>query len=147
MIKVNFCNDFEFDFNAKKIVKKIAKRIAKEEKINGKYFLSIIMVDLPEIHRINKEYRNIDSPTDVISFAAIDGEIELPEEMGDIFICREKVAEQAANYGHSQFREFSFLVTHGIYHLLGYDHMNENEEKQMFGFAENILDKAGYKRI
>lgn len=140
MIKVNFCNEFEFDFNAKKIVRKIAKKIAKEEKIKGKYFLSIIMVDLAEIHRINKEYRNIDSPTDVISFAAIDGENELPQEMGDIFICREKITEQAENYGHSEFREFSFLVTHGIYHLLGYDHMTQEDETVMFAKQEKILD-------
>ena len=140
MIKVNFCNEFEFDFKAEKIVKKIAKKIAKEENLKGKYFLSIIMVDIKEIHRINKEYRNIDSPTDVISFAAIDGENELPEEMGDIFICVEKVSEQASNYGHSEFREFSFLVTHGIYHLLGYDHMTKEDETIMFAKQEKILE-------
>ena len=147
MIKVNFCNEFEFDFNAKKIVRKIAKRIAKEEKIKGKYFLSIIMVDLAEIHRINKEYRNIDSPTDVISFAAIDGENELPQEMGDIFICREKITEQAENYGHSEFREFSFLVTHGIYHLLGYDHMIDEEKIIMRKREEEILEILDIKRV
>lgn len=140
MIKVNFCNEFEFEFNADKIVKKIAKKIAKEEHIKGKYFLSIIIVDLDEIHRINKEYRKIDAPTDVISFAAIDGEDILPEEMGDIFICREKITEQAKNYCHSEYREFSFLVTHGIYHLLGFDHQNKDEEKIMFDKQEKILE-------
>ena len=140
MIKVNFCNEYEFSFKANKIVKKIANKIAKVEKIKGKFFLSIILVDLSEIHRINKEYRNIDSPTDVISFAAIDGENELPQEMGDIFICREKIAQQAENYGHSELREFSFLVTHGIYHLLGYDHMTKDDETVMFTKQEKILD-------
>ena len=95
MIKVNFCNEFEFSFNAHKLVKKLAKKIAKEEKLKGKYFLSIILVNSDEIHKMNKEYRNIDSPTDVISFAAIDGETELPEEMGDIFICYEKIKERS----------------------------------------------------
>lgn len=139
MIKVNLCNEFEFDFNVSKLVKKIAKKIAKVEKIKGKYFLSIILVNSDEIHKMNKEYRNIDRPTDVISFAAIDGEEELPEEMGDIFICYEKIIEQAKNYGHSEYREFSFLVTHGIYHLLGYDHMTETDEKIMFTKQEKIL--------
>ncbi len=140
MIKVNFCNEFEFSFNAHKLVKKLAKKIAKEEKLKGKYFLSIILVNSDEIHKMNKEYRNIDSPTDVISFAAIDGETELPEEMGDIFICYEKIKEQADNYGHSEYREFAFLVTHGIYHLLGYDHMTKEDEVVMFAKQEKILD-------
>lgn len=140
MIKVNFCNDYEFDFNAKRIVNKIAKKIAKEEKLKGKYFLSIILVDLENIQKVNKDYRGIDAPTDVISFAAIDGEEFLPEEMGDIFICYEKILEQSQNYGHSVLREFSFLVTHGIYHLLGYDHMTKEDEKEMFDKQEKILE-------
>ena len=152
MIKVNFCNEFEFDFNAKKIVRKIAKRIAQEEKIKGKYFLSIIMVDLAEIHRINKEYRNIDSETDVISFACID-DLEnvkvkhgYPVELGDIFISSKHVINQADAYNHSVLREFAFLVAHGIYHLLGYDHINEEDEKIMFAKQEEVLTKLKITR-
>ena len=120
--------------------KKDIKKIYKEEKLKGKYFLSIIIVDNEEIHRINKEYRKIDSPTDVISFAAIDGETELPQEMGDIFISYEKIKEQADNYGHTTYREFAFLVTHGIYHLLGFDHMTKEDETVMFAKQEKILE-------
>lgn len=140
MIKVNLCNNYEFPFNEKKLIKKIAKKIYKEEKLKGKYFLSIIILNNEEIHKMNYQYRDVDAPTDVISFAAIDGEDELPAEMGDIFICYEKIIEQAKNYGHSEYREFAFLVTHGIYHLLGYDHMTKEEETVMFSKQEKILE-------
>lgn len=140
MIKVNLCNNFEFSFDTEKLVKKIAKKIYKYEKLKGKYFLSIILLNSDEIHTMNRKYRNIDAPTDVISFAAIDGEDELPSEMGDIFICFEKIKEQAESYGHSEYREFAFLVTHGIYHLLGYDHMTKEDETIMFTKQEKILE-------
>lgn len=139
MIKVNFVNEFEFDFKAEKIIKKICKKISKIEQIKGKHYLSIIIVDNNKIHEINKQYRDIDNPTDVISFAMIDGENELPQEMGDIFISYDKIIEQAENYGHSILREFSFLVSHGVHHLLGYDHMSPEDEKVMFEKQENIL--------
>ena len=140
MIKVNLINEFEFTFKEEKIVKKIVKTICKVEKVKGKHVVSIIIVDNQKIHEINKQYRNIDRPTDVISFAAIDGEETLPEEMGDIFISYEKIIEQANQYGHSILREFAFLVTHGIYHLLGFDHMTKEEEKVMFDKQEKILE-------
>ena len=139
MIKVNFVNEFEFDFKAEKIIKKICNKISKIEQIKGKHYLSIVIVDNNKIHEINKQYRNIDNPTDVISFAMIDGENELPQEMGDIFISYDKIIEQAENYGHSILREFSFLVSHGVHHLLGYDHMTPEDEKVMFEKQENIL--------
>lgn len=139
MIKVNFVNEFEFDFKAEKIIKKICKKISKIEQVKGKHYLSIIIVDNNKIHEINKQYRDIDNPTDVISFAMIDGENELPQEMGDIFISYDKIIEQAENYGHSILREFSFLVSHGVHHLLGYDHMTPEDEKVMFEKQENIL--------
>lgn len=140
MIKANFINNYSFDFNNKKIIKKILKTVSKVENIKNKHYVSIIIVDNTEIRKINKEYRNIDAPTDVISFAAIDGEESLPEEMGDIFISYDKIIEQANQYGHSILREFAFLVTHGIYHLLGFDHMSKEEEEIMFKKQDNILD-------
>ena len=146
MIKVNFINEYEFSFKVDKVLKRIVKTVAKVEKVKGKHFVSIIIVDNEEIHKINKQYRNIDRPTDVISFAAIDSEDSLPEEMGDIFISYDKVLEQANEYGHSELREFAFLVTHGLYHLLGYDHMNENDEKIMFEKQEKILELLKIER-
>lgn len=146
MIKVNFINEYEFSFKVDKVLKRIVKTVTKVEKVKGKHFVSIIIVDNEEIHKINKQYRNIDRPTDVISFAAIDSEDSLPEEMGDIFISYDKVLEQANEYGHSELREFAFLVTHGLYHLLGYDHMNENDEKIMFEKQEKILELLKIER-
>ena len=114
-------------------------------KIDKDYEISIILVDAKEIHQINKDYRNIDRPTDVISFALKDSDDEffideVDLELGDIFINIEAVVNQAKEYGHSECREISFLCTHGILHLLGYDHMNEEDEKVMFGLQDVILD-------
>lgn len=114
-------------------------------KIEDDLELSCIIVDDTEIHRINKEYRQIDRPTDVISFAYEDDEtfeIEgMPRQLGDIFISIDKAHSQADEYGHSFKREFCFLFTHGLLHLLGYDHVNSQEEEEMmFGLQEVILN-------
>ena len=111
--------------------------------------MSIIIVDNTEIHKINKEYRGIDRETDVISFALEEGEdIEEPvKTLGDIYISIDKVYEQAKEYGHSVKRELFFLVTHGFLHLLGYDHMNKEDEEKMFSLQEEILDSYGVKRV
>ena len=148
MIKTNLIKEVELEIiDIKKIIKKIAKKINKVEKIKGKHTISFILVDSDKIWEINKEYRKIDSPTDVISFAAIDDSIDgsIPEEMGDIFICKERVLSQAQEYGHSVLREFAFLCTHGIYHLLGYD-QNAEEERVMFEKQEKILKELKIER-
>ena len=109
--------------------------------------LSVSFVDNKFIHKMNKEYRQIDRPTDVISFAFLDGEDnreeilhkEGPVSLGDIYISIDKAKEQAEEYGHSLKRELSFLFVHGLLHLLGYDHMNEEDEKIMFKLQDEIL--------
>ncbi len=111
---------------------------------------NVIIVDNEEIHRINKEYRNIDRPTDVISFALEDDDtfIKIDKRvLGDIYISIDKAIEQSKEYGHSLLRELCFLTIHGILHLLGYDHMNKEEEKIMFDLQERILKEYGVKRI
>ena len=107
------------------------------------HYVSFIIVNNEEIRSINKGYRNIDAPTDVITFALIDSEEEnvIPEELGDIFISYEKVMSQAKEFGHSELREFAFLVTHGMLHILGYDHQTKEDEELMFGIQEEILNK------
>ena len=112
---------------------------------------SLIFVDAKQIHEINRDYRQIDRPTDVISFAIHDAEdemelAELEEELGDIFINIEAVAAQAKEYGHSEKRELAFLVVHGLLHLLGYDHQTEEEEKVMFQIQEEMLNEEGISR-
>ena len=110
---------------------------------------NVIFVDNEKIHEINKEYRHIDRPTDVISFALEDNEeisFEFGRLLGDIYISTDKIKSQAKEYGHSEKREMAFLTIHGLLHLLGYDHMNKEDEKVMFGEQEAILDGFGIKR-
>lgn len=110
---------------------------------------NIIIINNEEIHKINKEYRGIDRPTDVISFALEDDDTFVQMEqriLGDIYISIDKAREQANEYGHSLLRELCFLTIHGILHLLGYDHMKPEDEKVMFELQERILDSYGIRR-
>lgn len=110
---------------------------------------NIIIIDNDEIHKINKEYRGIDRPTDVISFALEDDDtfIEMNQRiLGDIYISIDRAREQAKEYGHSLLRELCFLTIHGILHLLGYDHMEPEDEKVMFELQERVLDAYGIRR-
>lgn len=135
--------DILSDIKPTKLIKKIIKQVVKHEKVKGTHYVSFIIVDNEEIQKINKGYRNIDRPTDVITFAMIDDEVEdiIPLELGDIFISYEKVVSQAQEYGHSVLREFAFLVTHGLLHILGYDHQTKEDEDLIFGIQEEILNK------
>jgi len=131
--------------NYRQFVKQITTRIEIVLKLDKQYDFSIILVEPEMIQSINSEYRNIDKVTDVISFASQDEvSITSPDssiELGDIFINVKAIREQAKDYGHSLKREFCFLVTHGILHLLGYDHMTAVDEHQMFELQEEILDE------
>ena len=109
--------------------------------------LSVSLVDNEFIHKMNKDYRNIDRPTDVISFAFLDTETnrqeillsKAPVVLGDIYISIDKAKEQAKEYGHPLERELKFLFVHGLLHLLGYDHMKKEDEEIMFPLQEKIL--------
>ena len=116
----------------------------KKLKIKNSYF-SIIFIDDEKMHEINKKYRGIDRTTDVISFALNDNKrIEtMINVLGDIYISIPKMVEQAKQYEHSEKRELSFLTLHGLLHLLGYDHMNSEDEKVMFGLQDEILKELG----
>lgn len=120
----------------------------KKESISNIEF-NIIFVDNKKIREINKEYRNKDDYTDVISFALEDYDKSLFEGMrilGDIYISIDKAKEQSIEYKHSLKREVSFLVIHGLLHLLGFDHMDKESEIKMFKKQEEILDGYGIKR-
>ena len=123
-----------------------AKYLLKYMDIDASF--SIIIIDNEKIHEINKKYRNVDRPTDVISFALEENEdYEVKERvLGDIYISIDKVYEQAKEYGHSIKRELFFLVTHGFLHLLGYDHMKKEDEDIMFPLQEKILEEYGVSR-
>lgn len=128
---------------------KILARTQEFVDVNEDACLSVIFVDSQTIHEINREYRHIDRPTDVISFALMDSDdiLALEQcELGDIFINIEAVYAQAREYEHTLRREVCFLFTHGVLHLLGYDHMNPEDEEEMFALQEQIIDPLIKKR-
>ena len=150
MDNVEIFNETDETIEDIKILKPLLEYARKYENLEDTELeFSIIIVDNKRIHEINKEYRNIDRPTDVISFALEDSEGVEPENyriLGDIYISIDKVKEQAAAYGHSETRELAFLTIHGFLHLLGYDHMEPEEEKIMFAKQEEILNGFGITR-
>ena len=114
----------------------------------GHVTFNSIFINNDYIHKLNKDYRNIDRETDVITFALEDDKTFNPEEriLGDIYISIDKAKSQSIEYGHSLERELCFLSVHGMLHLLGYDHMEKEEERVMFNLQEEILDEMGIKR-
>jgi probable rRNA maturation factor len=140
--------------DSKKLVQNILNFAAKKENVEGNSEVSVTVVTDKRIQEINREYRDKDMPTDVISFALEElGEEEvkivggdMPRVLGDIIISIDRTKQQAEEYGHSFSRELGFLALHGFLHLLGYDHMEAEDEKKMFGRQKDILDEYGLKR-
>ena len=135
----------------KKVFKEIADFTYELLELKEKYELSVSIIDDETIHTYNKQYRGIDRPTDVLSFAFQDDEdmildSKLPTELGDILISYETMLRQADEYGHSIEREMCFLFTHGLLHLLGYDHMEKDDETEMFALQNEILEGLGILR-
>ena len=130
-------------------VEKVLYSAIEKEKLE-KVSFNLIIVDNDYIHDLNKNYRNIDRETDVITFALEDEDtIVMPNEervLGDIYISIDRAKEQANEFGHSLLRELSFLAVHGFYHLLGYDHMTPEDEKVMFKKQEEVLEAYGIRR-
>lgn len=125
-------------------ITRVLKKGIEVEQLEEAIF-TVIIVDNAYIHNLNKTYRKIDRPTDVITFALEDTkDIEtVPRLLGDIYISIEKAREQAIEYGHSFKREICFLAVHGFYHLLGFDHQTLEEEKIMFARQEALLQSEG----
>lgn len=120
-------------------IRKYFKKTLKHLKITDNKKISLILVNQNRIQDINKNYRFKDRVTDVISFACQEWEDGEQDYLGDIFICIEKIYEQAKLYEHSLKREFCFLFVHGLLHCLGYDHMNKEQESVMFTLQDEIL--------
>lgn len=148
---VLFENNTNIEVNRELIEKVIAESL-KYENVSNNCEISVTIVDNEEIHQINLKHRGIDRATDVLSFPLIDFEKEsLPTDgskiyLGDIIISIERAMEQAKEYGHSIDREVGFLTAHSMLHLLGYDHMVEDEEKVMFKKQEEILNNLNLRR-
>lgn len=147
-------NYFEVINNNKELVeeteqmKDFIKYCVKKLKLKNVIF-NVIIVNNKKIHEINKKYRKIDKPTDVISFALEDSKENFTSKirmLGDIYISYEKVKSQALEYNHSLVRELCFLTIHGLLHLLGYDHMKKEDEIRMFELQKELLDSYGIKK-
>lgn len=150
MNKVEIFNTLDVEIEELKEIEKLLDYACNYMKLDNVTF-NVIIVDNEEIHRINKEYRGIDRPTDVISFALEDEKDMLLDSdagriLGDIYISLDKCKSQAIEYGHSFLRELAFLTIHGFLHLQGYDHMREEDEKVMFKLQDDILDGYGIRR-
>lgn len=149
MNKIEIFKEVEEEIKELETVQKVLEKALEKEKLENTYF-NLIIVDNNYIHELNKKYRNIDRPTDVITFALEDeNSIIIPNEeriLGDIYISIDKAREQSQEYQHSLLRELCFLAVHGFYHLLGYDHQTKEEEKIMFQKQEEVLEEYGIRR-
>lgn len=148
MNRFDIFNETNEDIKELEEIKKVVDFALKYQNIENAMF-NIIIVDEEKIKEINKNYRGKDSVTDVISFALEDDKTFTISDLrilGDIYICLKRAKEQSIEYGHSFLRELSFLTIHGLLHLLGYDHMEEKDEKIMFELQERILNEYGIKR-
>lgn len=156
--------DEVFDFNVDEVVKAVVDEVLDTEQCPYESQVNVLLTDNEGIRQFNKEYRDIDKETDVLSFPNLDfevpGDFDIDEDaeadyfdpesgeliLGDIIISVDKVKEQAESYGHSRKREFAFLVAHSMLHLSGYDHMEPEEAKIMEKKQEAVLQKLGITR-
>ena len=149
MNKIEIFKEVDEEIKELETVENVLQKALEKEKLENTSF-NLIIVDNNYIHELNKKYRNIDRPTDVITFALEDeNSVIIPNEeriLGDIYISIDKAREQSKEYQHSLLRELSFLAVHGFYHLLGYDHQTKEEEKIMFQKQEEVLEEYGIRR-
>ena len=149
--------DLEQNDEYEKTIRKVITECFKEEKLeNSKLYISITLTTPENIHKINKQYRNVDRETDVLSFPMFEKEeleqkiakndFEHEDILGDVVISIEKVKEQAVEYEHSFEREFAYMLVHGFYHLMGYDHIKEDDKVLMRAKEEKVLNKLGITR-
>ena len=165
---MTFCVDnemnAEFPFDIEETIKSVCEAVLKEEKCPYEVQINVVLTDNEGIRELNREFRNIDRETDVLSFPGLEfetpGEFIVGEEqkadcfdpdtkeliLGDIMISVDKVYSQAEEYGHSTKREFAFLIAHSMLHLCGYDHMEEQDAKLMEQKQKMILDELGIQR-
>ena len=149
--------DVEPNETFKEIIEIVINKCFSVEKLNNlKLYISVTLTTPQEIRKINNEFRKIDKETDVLSFPMFEkneidsivdcGKNEVPETIGDVIISVERVEQQAKEYGHSFERELAYMVVHGFYHLMGYDHMNDNDKKVMRKKEENVLNMLNINR-
>ncbi len=156
--------EYTFDFDIEKLVEAVAIQVLDSEKCPYEAQVNVLVTDNEGIREYNRQFRDIDKETDVLSFPNVDyetpGAFEIDEEqeadyfdpdsgeliLGDVILSVDRIREQAENYGHSEKREFAFLVAHSMLHLCGYDHMTEEEAKVMEQRQEAALQALGITR-
>lgn len=153
ILELNYL-DVEENKEYEKIIRKVLQKCFEKEELNDKnLYVNVVLTDSKNIKKINKEQRGIDKATDVLSFPMYEkGELvnlklEYEDVLGDMVISVEKVKEQAKEYEHSFERELAYMVVHSFYHLLGYDHMKEEDKKKMRKKEEYILEELKIRRI
>lgn len=136
-----------------KFIEKVIEECFKTEKMeNSKLYISVTLTNPENIRKLNNEYRNVDKETDVLSFPMFEKEelknfkSKCKEVLGDIVISIERVEKQAKEYGHGFQRELSYMIVHGFYHIIGYDHIEEEDKKEMRAKEENILKSLKIER-
>ena len=161
-VEIIYDTEYKIDIDVDRIINDVVKQAVDEYYGDDDIELSVTLTDNDGIKKLNSEFREIDAPTDVLSFPMLEfgtpGEFETISDsdivdpdtdeimLGDIVISLEKVVSQALEYGHSKDRELAFLVAHSMLHLMGYDHMNDEEREDMEKRQEDILESAGYTR-
>lgn len=150
-MQIIYDSEFELEDSLLEKMEEGAKLCIEEEGIDPEYVeISLTLVDGEEIQELNRMYRNVDKVTDVLSFPQFDDLNELPEEeeilLGDVVICRQRAEEQAEEFGHSVEREMVYLFVHSICHLLGYDHMEEQEKAEMRAKEESVMERIKVTR-
>ncbi len=158
--------EYKFDFEEEEVLAMVIEACLDYVSCPYESTVSVTLVDSETIHQLNKEYREIDRPTDVLSFPMIDyatpGDFSFLEDegaetdyfdpesgellLGDIILSVDRILEQAEEYGHSVKREFAFLTAHSMFHLFGYDHMEEEERKEMERMQREVLESIGICR-
>ena len=139
-------NKLEFTSDLEKLIETVIEKSFEYENVEPRN-VSVLICDNDEIKKLNGQFRDIDSPTDVLSFPMYDEDGELdPDELGDIVISLERAAAQAEEFGHSLRREVAFLTAHSMLHLFGYDHIDDSEREEMFEKQEEILAQLGITR-
>lgn len=149
-ITINYSNMRFYSEELEALIRKVLTKGAELQQVRDDAEISVLVCDAPVIHELNRTYRNVDAPTDVLSFALNEGEDDVPEEeteFGDIVINIDRAKEQAEEYGHSVERETAYLSVHGFLHILGYDHYDPEEKKAMRAAEEAILSACGLERI
>lgn len=133
--------------NAEDVIARAAAAALRHEGREGD--IGVLLTDDAAIHEMNRDFRHVDRPTDVLSFPSAEGEalIQTPDTyLGDIAISLETAMRQAEEYGHSLTRELSFLTVHGALHIMGYDHIDDAGREAMFKLQDKILEEIGVTR-